>query len=171
MAVDQVAPGVLGIGPPVRASSWIGCRRRACSLAARSDPEEGREAYVGTHGGEFVERETRMNQAWAPVITVAIIVIGVVGGRIAHTLIKRVIPLLETLVKERQKGLSSSDAAALKEEIASLRTELGELRAGHQRLDGVEERVEFLQSLLEKRPGSGQIGPGDIAGAGKVDPS
>ncbi len=108
-----------------------------------------------------------MSQAWAPVITTAIIVLGVVGGRITHTLVKKIIPLLETLVKERQKSISPADAAALRQRIEDLECRIGDLQGHDHRLGEMEERVQFLQSLLEGRNGSGRI-PTSAAGGGRL---
>lgn len=92
-----------------------------------------------------------MSDAWIPVIFAAIIVLGVIGGQLIHMLFNRALPLLETLVQQKQKGLSGGDLSELRAEIASLETRIARLEGGDRRLEGLEEQVSFLQSLLEGR--------------------
>lgn len=100
-----------------------------------------------------------MSEMWMPVIFTAIIVFGVVGGQLAHTVLKRLLPLLETLVQEKQKGLSRADTSDLKAEISALKNQVARLEASEQRLEGVEEQVSFLQSLIEERSDERKLSP------------
>lgn len=91
-----------------------------------------------------------MSDVWMPVVFAAVVVLGAVGGQLAYTVLKKLLPLLETMVRERQQGITPSQVAELREEVADLRAEIARLEADDRRIDSLEEQVSFLQSLLEE---------------------
>jgi hypothetical protein len=82
-------------------------------------------------------------EALATVLIVAIIVFGVVGGALADTLMKKILPLLEAIVQERRAGV---DLPSLLAEHEQRGKEVEDLEA---RLRRLEEQVEFMQQLTE----------------------
>lgn len=94
-----------------------------------------------------------MEGTWAPVALAAIIVFGVVGGvvggQIVHTLLKRVLPLLEEMARN-QAGGSRGELKQLGARVSELAERTARLDATVRRVDRLEEEISFLQSLLEE---------------------
>lgn len=94
-----------------------------------------------------------MGGEWAPVVFAAVIVFGVVGGtigfQIVHTLLKRVLPLLEEMAR-KQNGGSRGELKQLRTQVSELAERTARLDATARRVDRLEEEISFLQSLLEE---------------------
>ncbi|HSJ24714.1 MAG TPA: hypothetical protein VK929_08615 [Longimicrobiales bacterium] len=97
-------------------------------------------------------------EAWIPVAFAAVIVIGVVGGQLAHMVLKELLPLLRTIAEQRQHAVPAQEATRIAEALASLDRRLERLEAGHERLD---EDRRFVQQLLAGRDQAPAPAPDD----------
>ena len=82
------------------------------------------------------------------ILFAGVIVLAVVGGQVVRTVLRELLPLLRTLVQERQANAASSSSAELPAQLRSLESRFSRLEIEHQEL---KEANEFLQKLLTDR--------------------
>lgn len=82
------------------------------------------------------------------ILFAAVIVLGVVGGQVMQTVLKELLPLLRTLVQERQARVSAAPSQDLLAELQAIRVRLTQIEEDHERLS---EANAFLQRLLDDR--------------------
>lgn len=76
------------------------------------------------------------------------VVLTVVGGQVVRTVLKELLPLLRSLVQERQTSASSSSSSELMAQLRVMESRLSRLEGEHREL---KEASEFLQKLLDAR--------------------
>ena len=82
------------------------------------------------------------------ILFAAVIVLGVVGGQVMQTVLKELLPLLRTLVQERQARVGAAPSQDLLTELQAIRVRITQIEEDHERLS---EANAFLQRLLDDR--------------------
>ena len=82
------------------------------------------------------------------ILFAAVIVLGVVGGQVMQTVMKELLPLLRTLIQERQSRLSAPPTQELLDELQSISVRMNQIEEDHERLS---ESNMFLQRLVDER--------------------
>jgi hypothetical protein len=91
--------------------------------------------------------EVRMSVTWVPVLLVAIIVVGAVGGSLGRMVLKELLPLLRSIAESRQP-IPAADLERLAADMAELKKRLTSMEHDQQQL---REEAEFVQRLLATR--------------------
>ena len=107
------------------------------------------------------------------ILFAAVIVLGVVGGQVMQMVLKELLPLLRTLVQERQARVGGTSSQELLGDLKAISARMKRIEEDHERLT---EANAFLQRLLDDRlqpaslpnsatsPESGESGSGPRSG-------
>jgi hypothetical protein len=87
-----------------------------------------------------------MSEIWMPVVFAAVIVLGIVAGQVWRTLLAKGLPVAADLLGRRiAEGDETGPSGSAPERAREI----------DHRVDALEERVRFLEALLEDRSASG----------------